>query len=310
MARSSSRTTRLLGLSSLCARLRYWWRCSLVLPFCGALLFRNRTSMTLFAFATSNGTTGTVVPAPTPSVANPNAPNCAFGRTAHLQLGKRAVLCVFLGPTSDTNPAQSAKKLVFSVKVDEYSSLTLSGAQELTNAVAEKNIPVYSWVAAANTGTSFAKNCGAGTPDTTNATSAAAEPANSYITCPQLYRNGQGLLVPFVSLVINIEDGNIKSLVFDNICPNCSDNQCLPSQQHLDADYAPVGSPRSSSKTCSLETAVLQQAQDFKIFVTWAGTDKNGRHCKSSAFRFSRFAGATLSDMWSFTQDNYHSSFG
>ncbi|CAD7958410.1 unnamed protein product [Amoebophrya sp. A25] len=226
-------------------------------------------------------------------VATSNATNCDFGQsTSHLRSGARATICVFI----DT--ASGVKKMVYSVKVDEHASLTLTGSQGLTDsAIQGENSRVYAWAAAAGEGSAHPISCSGN------------DLRRNRVTCPQIYRQGSKI-VPFVSLVINVSEGAVKSLVWDNLCPNCSDDACLRSQTALDEKYEPTGEARDVSKTCSQDTSGLEQAHDFKIFLTWAGTDVNGRHCKSSAFRFSRFAGSTLSDMYRFTTDSYHSAWG
>lgn len=121
------------------------------------------------------------------------------------------------------------------------------------------------------------------------------------------------LLVPFVSAVVNLRDGAIHSIVWDNLCANCGSSECATSQAALDDKMVPSGAYRESSGTCGVtatELAGKERATDFKVFLTWAGTDVDGRPAKSSAFRFSKFAGATLRDMWSNTKDSYNDAWG
>ena len=146
-----------------------------------------------------------------------------------------------------------------------------------------------------------------------------------------------------------MHEGKITSIVWDNLCANCGSSECAESQSFLDDKMVPGGGFVSESGTCGMpmrdvvgvkdssaagggsggdsssgdsssatdsdaEAVAVSpgggKATDFKIFLTWAGTDTEGRPAKSSSFRFSKFAGATLKDMWSWTKTSYNDAWG
>lgn len=186
------------------------------------------------------------------------------------------------------------------VEVDEYSSLTLDGAYQL----AEQEIvrddregqPLYVWTAAGGPGDRSPSKCNGGGKKRTS-------------SCPQIFYR-KDLYVPFVSLVINLDNGNVKSMIFDNICTTCGSGFCVESRSALNEDLLPRGGLRAG--TCASYISEMKTGEGtedkFKIFVTWAGTDAKGRHCKTHSFRFSQFAGATLNDMWSWTKESYNTA--
>ena len=152
----------------------------------------------------SNGTADPANGAPPPSTTattsqpssthtESNATNCEFGTTSGLELGGRAVFCVFMAPTSTTSGSAngSPKKMTFSIKVDEYASLTLAGADGLTESAAEDGADVYSWVAAAGVGSAHPLDC----------THGGEEHRKHRVTCPQLYRTREKI-VPFVRCLV------------------------------------------------------------------------------------------------------------
>jgi len=118
-----------------------------------------------------------------------------------------------------------------------------------------------------------------------------------------------GKLVPFANLVINIDSGNIISLVIDNVCNGCDSGNCILSKATLDATLTPTGAEISQSNACSIATADASESQsNFKVFVTWAGTDTNGNYCKTAGLRMSQFAGSSISEMWRWVSGSSYST--
>jgi len=156
---------------------------------------------------------------------------------------------------------------------------------------------VHTWISASTTSPAQPLNC-IGDAD--------SEARGSYVSCPQIYASGSHI-AQLLSLVVNVRDGVIHSFAWDNSCDACGPQRCMNSALSVDNTTMLPGEKRGSSGTCGsshVQCADPQVSCDLQILVTWAGTDKDGRHLQSAGRRLSQFGGNTMSSLYE-TMDYY-----
>jgi len=113
-------------------------------------------------------------------------------------------------------------------------------------------------------------------------------------------------MVPFYSVNIVMEKGNIQYIEFDNLCANCGRARMVKSQEAIDRFMRPRGGLRHKSCMCGMQRKQLKRDdQDLRLFVTWEGTDVKGRRAETGSYRFSQFAGTTFRGMYEYTSEEY-----
>lgn len=229
------------------------------------------------------------------------SPFCDLGETGPLAIFDPVMLCVFLS----TNPP---KKMIFRLKVEEYGSVILTGSKTIAlggaltqvatdaegrsatvdNATAQD---AYTWISASTTSPANPLNC---------KSEVDIEARRSYSSCPQIY-SSPNYIATLLSLVINLRDGVIHSFIWDNSCAACGPQRCMRSALSLNTTSSLPGSELDESGCCGLSHADCSASPedcDLQVLVTWAGTDKEGRHLQSAGRRISRFSGATVASMY------------
>lgn len=144
------------------------------------------------------------------------------------------------------------------------------------------------------------------------------------MSCPTAWSRN-GYTAPFLNLVVNFDDGNVDSLVWDNRCYACdeSTNSCIKEPKSISLPDAQGGittvsdenvkdsrgmcgfahNPSSDSESCTGK-AYTQGATttggscELRIYVSYLGNTKSGTLAKSGNLRYSRFASSTLSDAY------------
>jgi hypothetical protein len=206
------------------------------------------------------------------------SPFCDLGGTAPLAMMDPVMLCVFV---STTPP----KKMIFRMLVEEYASLVLVGSKTLaleqmgTNSTQKKNGTgdVHAWIATSMQGPAVPLRCN----DETD-----SKERGRYVSCPQIYATADHIATA-LSLVVNVHEGIISSFTWDNSCEACGPQRCMKSAESLGACGRNHVRCTDSKGSC-----------DLTVLVTWAGTDKDGRHMQSAGRRVSRFSGATINSMY------------
>jgi len=220
-------------------------------------------------------------------------PTCNLGAAVSYGLRDSAMFCFFLS----TSPV---KKMIFRLKVDELSTVILKGSQKF--AVAEgQSQPVYTWV----TGTRSSK---AHPLDCTDS-SDLADRGHS-VSCPQVFTTGSHV-AQVLNLVINLKNGHLSSFAWDNGCAACSPSSCIQSSKSLSLPSFKEGPAFFSVGACGEDLPKCppddENSCDMKVFVSWAGTDKDGRNLVSAGTRLSKFTGPTLKSVYGTMNDNYNS---
>jgi len=235
-------------------------------------------------------TAGTPKPAPR---LNARGPSCNLGEQPPLAIGDQVLLCVFLS----THPP---RKIIVRVKVEEYAELLLKGSVGLI-AMEHQKLPVSTWVTASSEASALPLDCSDGGAADIDARLALA-------SCPQIYASSAHV-APLLSLVVNLRNGVVSSFAWDNGCAGCGPDACMYSNKFLNLSTDSYGGGTFEQGTCGQGYPSCGWQCDLKILVTWAGTDKNGRHAISAGTRLSKFSGYSLSSLYERMSKNYDEAF-
>ena len=101
-----------------------------------------------------------------------------------------------------------------------------------------------------------------------------------------------------VTIIIDVDDGKIASVSFDDSCVFCEPERCVPNT------YNPTGFSVSGDiyyeecyKTvmeCDELVKSDPTACDLSAYIVWTGFDKNGKVLDSVNSRFSAFSSSTI----------------
>lgn len=219
------------------------------------------------------------------------SPLCNLGEQPPVAIGDPLLLCVFLS----THPP---RKMIFRVKVEEYAELLLKGSLGLIDAE-HQQFPVSTWVTMSSTDAALPLDCSHGGD---------ADARLALASCPQIYASSTHT-APLLSLVVNLRNGVVSSFAWDNSCAGCGPDACIHSSKFFNPISGEYGGGTFEQGTCSQALLGCGWECDLKIFVTWAGTDKNGRHATSAGMRLSKFTGYTLSSLYERMSNNYDEVF-
>eukprot|EP00747_Dinoflagellata_sp_TGD_P166099 gnl/TRDRNA2_/TRDRNA2_188367_c0_seq1.p1 gnl/TRDRNA2_/TRDRNA2_188367_c0~~gnl/TRDRNA2_/TRDRNA2_188367_c0_seq1.p1 ORF type:complete len:297 (-),score=44.08 gnl/TRDRNA2_/TRDRNA2_188367_c0_seq1:98-988(-) len=228
---------------------------------------------------------------------NSTVPVCNMGGQPPVAIGDDVMLCVFV-----LAPPLGSKKMVFKLKVEEHASLLLQGSERLAlgepgNLTAPAQ-PIHAWVAASQEAPALPLDCTS--PSDMDA-------RGGIVSCPQVYAS-RSHISQLTNLVVNMRDGVLQSFVWDNGCDACGPARCMDSWKSLDLSTGVGGPDVFEQGTCGqehIQCAPADVACDLNIFVTWYGTDKDGRNARSAGTRLSRFTGPTLRSVYDSTADKY-----
>eukprot|EP00386_Alphamonas_edax_P001737 GDKI01005209.1.p1 GENE.GDKI01005209.1~~GDKI01005209.1.p1 ORF type:complete len:480 (+),score=76.05 GDKI01005209.1:83-1522(+) len=244
-----------------------------------------------------------------------------------LAIGDHFRLCMFVAL-----PDGSLAKMNYEVTVDKYSAIVMNGSYARVNATYNNNLnmptthdnstiqqeltrkktmiannPAYGWVSI-DTKDARPVNCGNSTDMDTR---------QKFVSCPTQWVASAGTMIaPFNNLVINMRKGKISSLTWDNQCFTCIADSptCLKSARQLSLFQKGwfEGEERISSQSgmCGLPPEQCSGSScEFKVYLTWAGSDKNGNYAMSSGLRFTRFSGETIGSLFNSAKDAITSPF-
>jgi hypothetical protein len=275
-------------------------------------------------------------------------PQCNFGSSIlpltspFVAINEKIFLCIFMmsGPLT-------MHSLTFQIPVDSYSSLQLTHAvqrlgvptsqsnddgfyvwastprkllTEINPPVVTSNVKSFANSKAANPLAAWPKVCGDVAPSVDNLPVINTTPmeyrTDVISSCPFMFMTDTYVL-PILSLVVNMVQGDITSLAWDNECMTCSSNapECLkgyqslklelitPSLIHLLPDASSGlyfnGGCAAQRDTCTVSSSNPNaNSCDPKVLVTFSGTDRNGRQLSTAGLRLSQFAGFSIRSLW------------
>lgn len=155
---------------------------------------------------------------------------------------------------------------------------------------------IHAWVSTSTSSPAFPLNCN---------NDADIEARGDYMSCPQIYASADHI-ASLLSLVVNLRDGVVHSLVWDNGCAACGPQRCMKSALGLDPVTMLPGNEKENSGSCGqthVHCGSDKATCDLNVLVTWAGTDKNGRHLQSAGRRLSKFGGTTMASVYETVDD-------
>lgn len=87
-------------------------------------------------------------------------------------------------------------------------------------------------------------------------------------------------VVPFHTIVIKLSHGTLESITFDDDCSLCDTDYCVDGNcaQDIDTCEGAANAVSGASTDCN-----------FKLYVSWSGTDSEGVYLSSSQRRLSQF---------------------
>jgi len=83
------------------------------------------------------------------------------------------------------------------------------------------------------------------------------------------------IIVPFWTAIINLKDGIVTEIIWDDGCYGCASDYCIEQTCGINHNKCRA---QGGSSNC-----------DLKVYLAWFGTDKNGRYLTSAGKRLSRF---------------------
>mmetsp|Transcript_9032 Transcript_9032/g.14794 ORF Transcript_9032/g.14794 Transcript_9032/m.14794 type:complete len:221 (+) Transcript_9032:321-983(+) len=104
----------------------------------------------------------------------------------------------------------------------------------------------------------------------------------NYIKTPRLFRK-DNLVVSFLTVVINLDKGNVTDMRWDDDCSACSNSACVDGNCAVDF---------------TTECPVNPSACDPKVYIAWSGTDRQGRFMTSSGNVPSQFRFYSIGAVW------------
>lgn len=173
--------------------------------------------------------------------------NCTGGLTIQSVVAKSTdvPVCLVFGEGS----------AVFYPQVDEWSLLEVEGSWNHTT-----------------------KNAGSNDTNITIAISGARSPP------ARLNDPARNLTVPYFTVIAQLENGNVTSLVWDSDespCLGCDASQCI------DGNCAVPLSQCGTTADC-----------DVRIYIGWIGKDADGNYCLSAGSRLSRYRRLSLTTLY------------
>lgn len=256
-------------------------------------------------------------------------PLCNFTSPDAVNIGTMLPICVFMmsAPVNDpTNPSYvrpEIKSIAFGVTVDTYSMLDLSGSFTFNHPLQDQD-NLYAWVTGGQTSTAWPRECalGEGVPKTFKN----IDPNAAY-SCPQLIMNTQSV-VPLASIVAVLDNGKLINLIWDNQCQTCPTMSELCVGGHLALTLANSTSTQqyltsnpmskiTDNKICSVYTNECKSPTnatgincDFRVLLTWTGTDSRGKRLLSSNLRMTQFSGSSVGSMWDSVANSFNPNDG
>ena len=104
------------------------------------------------------------------------------------------------------------------------------------------------------------------------------------------YEDSDGKLWIFtqLSMVIVLDNGLVSELIWDEGCYSCSSDKCIKGNCAI-----PINECQAGSGNC-----------DFSAYISWYGTDSNGRYLLSAGQRLSQFQSTSAKTYYEYVRDN------
>ncbi|GKZ01192.1 hypothetical protein MPSEU_001070600 [Mayamaea pseudoterrestris] len=184
-------------------------------------------------------------------------------------IGKPTYVCLNIANTSDWTSGVSYQRVSLSPKADQYSRLRVPGFYADAVGTLFNGGDIFVG-AASSTSLSFLRN---------------------------FYNKTTQKVYPFLTAIIDVRDGIINGITWDDACVFCGPNEC----EEITYNYNGISqTTESSGQPSSGCFATAEQCNDLlgqngtstcdlTLYVVWTGTDAKRRAFQSSASRFSAF---------------------
>jgi hypothetical protein len=118
------------------------------------------------------------------------------------------------------------------------------------------------------------------------------------------YNRASQTVYPFLTAIIDVKDGDIRGITWDDACVFCGPSECEEItynyngvQQTQQSSGQPTGGCYVTVEECNdLLGENGTAACDLTLYVVWTGTDSKQRAFQSSASRFSAFPPQEIQD--------------
>ena len=110
------------------------------------------------------------------------------------------------------------------------------------------------------------------------------------------YDTSDSFVYPYLTAIIDVEQGVVQGIAWDNACIFCEEKHCLPNTYNFNGTLAtqeqigqPVNGCRVEQLTCLEMKGGDNDVCELTLYVVWTGTDADGNVLLSSDSRFSMF---------------------
>ncbi|KAL7462735.1 hypothetical protein ACHAXS_003110 [Conticribra weissflogii] len=197
--------------------------------------------------------------------------------TAQLYRGRNTTVCLYAGPGGDWNTQGATyTRFAFNLKADEFSSYWIPGSFK---SIVQDN------------------------PFNSNATHVFASSQSSPPSLPsrvsflrRYYDATTKQVFPYLTAVIDVKDGTVQGIAWDDACIFCNLSRCLPNTYDFVGNITTrqkISQPTDGCYISRDECVALHSGGsdecDLKLFVVWTGTGVGGTALFSSDSRFSAF---------------------
>ncbi|KAL7552765.1 hypothetical protein ACHAWF_016008 [Thalassiosira exigua] len=192
--------------------------------------------------------------------------------TARVRRGELTTVCLYVGPGGDWNDDTQYKRFSVNLVADEFSSYEIPGSfQAIAGGKSGFNSDAVHIFAMSQSSLSFLRR---------------------YIDKPA----SAGRIYPYLTAIIDVQDGIVRGIAWDDACVFCEKAQCLANTYNFDGSPAtqeqirqPVNGCYLTNQECAGFALDGSGACNLRLHVVWTGTDADGKVLLSSDSRFSMF---------------------
>ncbi|EED87213.1 predicted protein [Thalassiosira pseudonana CCMP1335] len=189
--------------------------------------------------------------------------------TTEVRKGENTTVCLYVGPDGDWNSDISYKRFSVNLVADEFSSYRIPGS---FNDIVSSN------------------------PFGSDATHIFASSQTALSFLRRYYDTTTQHIYPYLTAIIDVRDGLIRGIAWDDACVFCQKSRCLSNTYNFNGAVATKDQISQPTDGCYLtrnECVTLHAGGsdecDLKLFVVWTGTAVGGKVLLSSDSRFSAF---------------------
>jgi hypothetical protein len=210
---------------------------------------------------------------------------------AKVEIGKETVICMILGNNFNWQEPLEYLRLNFRPEADSYSRFHVPNSFEQLVAFQDTT------------------GIGAYFIGSNITVSAQSQKALSF---QKRYYDGFEKIYPYMTVIIDVEDGVVQGIAWDEACIYCGGGRCEENTFDMNGvsgtskDFGqPTKSCYKTIEECKEAVSEEKTDCDIVLHVVWTGTDKNGKSFMSSASRFSAFPDAEVQERYSRNLPDY-----